>query len=80
MQLYSHDKRTFTIGSVLDAPSVPMVVYDHCAFCCSQILHEGTSFRAVGRIAKDVEATASIGTFRFHVVADYIEIKPYTPK
>jgi len=72
---------TFTIGSEPDAPSVPVVTYGRLALRCSQILTKGSGIRVVGRLAQDVEATASSGTFRLCVIAEHIEIKPVsTPR
>jgi len=71
---------TFSLGSEPDAPSVPILVYGRFALRCSQILTKGTTVRVVGRIAKDLEATAATGSFRLCVVAEHIESKPSTSK
>ena len=73
-------KCTFTIGSEPDAPSVPIITYGRLALRCSQILTKGSVIRVVGRIAQDVDATATTGSFRLCVVAEHIEPKPSTSK
>lgn len=69
-------KCTFSIISEPDAPSVPVVVYARLADYCSHHLFQCSSLRIVGRLAQDVEATASSGNFRLCIVAEHIEIKP----
>lgn len=73
-------KCTFTIGSEPDAPSVPVVAYGRLALRCSQILTKGSTLRVVGRIAQDVDTTASTGSFRLCVIAEHVEPKPSTSK
>ena len=74
-------KCTFSLASEPDVPSIPIVVYGRVALRCSQILTKGSTLRIVGRIAQDVDATATTGTFRLCVVAEHIEPKrASTPK
>jgi single-stranded DNA-binding protein len=69
-------KCTFSLGSEPDAPSVPIIVYGRLATFCAKNLFQGSVNRVVGHIAQDVDATATTGTFRLHVVAEHVEIKP----
>ena len=67
---------TFSIGSEPNAPSVPVVVYGRLASAARRSSTKGSTFRIVGRIAQDVDATAATGTFHLCVVAEHIEPKP----
>lgn len=71
---------TFSLASGSDAPSIPVIAYSRLAARCTELLYEGSSVRVVGRIAQDVEATATTGSFRLHVIAEHIEVQPSRSK
>jgi single-stranded DNA-binding protein len=67
---------TFSLSSGDAAPAVPVVSYGRLAVRCSGLLDKGSSIRVVGRIAQDLESSEATGSFKLHVVAEHVEIKP----
>ena len=70
------DRCTFLIASGDQAPAVPVVAYSRLALRCNELLDKGSSVRVVGRIAQDLEASDSTSSFKLHLVAEHVEIKP----
>lgn len=70
------DRCTFLISSGDQAPAVPVVAYGRLALRCNELLDKGSSIRIVGRIAQDLEASDATASFRLHLVAEHVEIKP----
>ncbi len=70
------DRCSFFIASGDQAPSVPVVAYGRLALRCNELLDRGSSIRVVGRIAQDLEASDSSSTFRLHLVAEHVEVRP----
>jgi single-stranded DNA-binding protein len=70
------DRCSFMIASGDQAPAVPVVSYGRLALRCKELLDKGSSIRIVGRIAQDLEASEAASTFRLHLVAEHVEIKP----
>jgi len=66
---------SFCLCSGDDAPSVPIITYGKLANRCNELLDKGSSIRVVGRIARDLEASAATESLRLHVVAEHVEIK-----
>jgi single-stranded DNA-binding protein len=67
---------TFSLASGDTAAAVPVITYGHLAVRCSGLLDKGASIRVVGRIAQDLESSEATGSFKLHVVAEHVEIKP----
>jgi single-stranded DNA-binding protein len=67
---------TFSLTSGDDAPVVPVISYGRLAVRCSELLDKGSSIRVVGRISQDIESSESTGSFKLHIVAEHVEIKP----
>ena len=70
------DRCSFFISSGDQAPPVPVVSYGRLALRCNELLDKGSSIRIVGRIAQDLEASDSSSSFKLHLVAEHVEIKP----
>jgi len=66
----------FSLSSGDVAPAVPVVAYGRLAVRCSELLDKGYSIRIVGRISQDLESSEATGTFKLHIVAEHVEIKP----
>ena len=67
---------TFSLSSGDTAPAVPVITYGRLAVRCSEFLDKGSSIRVVGRIAQNLESSESTGSFKLHIVAEHVEIKP----
>ncbi|MGA2547942.1 MAG: single-stranded DNA-binding protein [Rectinemataceae bacterium] len=67
---------TFYLASGDTAPTVPVITYGRLATRCSELLDKGCSIRVVGRISQDLESSEATGSFKLHVVAEHVEIKP----
>jgi single-stranded DNA-binding protein len=67
---------TFSLTSGENAPSVPVITFHKLAIRCSGLLDKGSSIRIVGRIAQDLQASATSGFFCLRVIAEHVEIKP----
>lgn len=65
---------SFYLRSGDDAPNVPIIAYGKLANRCMEMLSADTVVRVVGRIARDLEASAATESLRLHVVADHVEI------
>jgi hypothetical protein len=65
---------SFCLRSGDDAPNVPIIAYGKLATRCMEMLSTDTVVRVVGRIARDLEASAATESLRLHVVADHVEI------
>ena len=65
---------SFCLHSGDDAPSVPVIAYGKLANRCMELLSTDTTVRVVGRIARDLEASAATESLRLHVVAEHVEI------
>jgi len=70
------DRCSFFIASGDQAPAVPVVSYGRLALRCNELLDKGSSVRVVGRIAQDLEASDTTSSFKLHLVAEHVEIKP----
>jgi len=70
------DRCSFLISSGDLAPAVPVVSYGRLALRCNELLDKGSSIRIVGRIAQDLEASDTTSSFKLHIVAEHVEIKP----
>ena len=70
------DRCSFFIASCDQAPAVPVVSYGRLALRCNELLDKGAAIRIVGRLAQDLEASDSTSSFRLHLVAEHVEIKP----
>jgi single-strand DNA-binding protein len=67
---------TFSLASGDTAPAVPVITYGRLAERSSGLLDKGSSIRVVGRIAQDLESSEPTGSFRLHIVAEHLEIRP----
>jgi len=70
------DRCAFLIASGDEAPAVPVVSYGRLALRCHELLDKSSSIRIVGRISQDLEASDVSASFKLHLVAEHIEIKP----
>ena len=70
------DRCSFLLASGDQAPAVPVVAYGRLALRCNELLDKGSAIRIVGRIAQDLEASEATSSFRLHLVAEHVEIKP----
>ena len=70
------DRCTFSLDCGPTAPSIPILAYSRLALRCSELMHQHTSVRVVGRVICDTETSASTGSFSLTVVAEHVEIKP----
>ncbi len=64
---------SFSVGTDPSRP-IPVAAYGQTAVSCEQLLSPGSKVRIVGRIAHDIEGSEATGSFRLHVVADYLEL------
>ena len=67
---------TFSLASGDTAPTVPVITYGRLAVHCEELLDKGSSIRVIGRISQDLESSETTGSFKLHVVAEHVEIKP----
>jgi single-stranded DNA-binding protein len=67
---------TFSLASGDTAPAVPVITYGRLAERCSALLDKGSSIRVVGRIAQDIKSSEATGSFRLHIVAEHVEVRP----
>jgi single-stranded DNA-binding protein len=67
---------SFTIDSGSEAQAIPIVAYGMLAQHYAALLRQGRTVRIVGRIRQDTEASLRDNTFRLHVVAEHIELRP----
>jgi primosomal replication protein N len=67
---------TFSLASGDAAPAVPVIAYGRLAMRCSELLDKGSSIRVVGHIAQDLESSEATGSFKLHIVAEHVEVKP----
>jgi hypothetical protein len=44
----------------------------------TELLYKGRAVHIVGKIGQDIEASIRDNTFRLHVVAEHIELRPIT--
>ncbi len=70
------DRCSFLISSGDQAPAVPVVSYGRLALRCNELFDKGSRVRIVGRIAQDLEASEVTSSFKLHLVAEHVEIKP----
>lgn len=70
------DRCSFLIASGDQAPAVPVVSYGRLALRCNELLDKGSSIRVVGRIAQDLEASEVSASFKLHLIAEHVEVKP----
>lgn len=70
------DRCSFFIASGDQAPAVPVVSYGRLALRCNELLDKGSAIRLVGRIAQDLEASDTTSSYKLHLVAEHVEIKP----
>jgi len=67
---------TFSLSSGDTAPTVPIITYSRLATRCSELLDKDSSIRVVGRIAQNLESSEATGSFKLHIVAEHVEIRP----
>jgi single-stranded DNA-binding protein len=67
---------TFSLASGDTAPAVPVITYGRLAERCSGLLDKGSSIRVVGRISQDIESSEATGSFKLHIVAEHVEVRP----
>ena len=67
---------TFSLSSGDTAPAVPVITYGRLATRCTALLDKDSSIRVVGRIAQDLESSEATGSFKLHIVAEHVEIRP----
>jgi hypothetical protein len=65
---------SFTLSSGDDAPRVPVITYGRLAERCRDLLSKDYSTRVVGRLTRDLEASAETEGFKLHIVAEHVEI------
>jgi single-stranded DNA-binding protein len=53
-----------------------VITYGRLAERCSSLLDQGSSIRVVGRISQDIESSDATDSFKLHIVAEHVEIKP----
>jgi primosomal replication protein N len=67
---------TFSLASGDTAPAVPVITYGCVATRCSELIDRGSTVRIVGRIAQDLESSEATSSFKLHVVAEHVEVRP----